>query len=39
MIMGHLCYGMYVQQMSRKALLVHESLLVPGPVDTYLVAI
>jgi hypothetical protein len=31
MIVGHLCYGMYLQQMSRKALLVHEGLLVENP--------
>jgi hypothetical protein len=37
--MGHLCHGMYLQQMSRKALLGHESLLVAGSVDTHDVAI
>jgi hypothetical protein len=31
MILGHLCYGMYYEQMSRKALLDHESLLVENP--------
>jgi hypothetical protein len=31
MIMGHLSYGMYLQKMSRKALLAHESLLVENP--------
>jgi hypothetical protein len=36
--MGHLCYGMYFQQLSRKSLLVHESLLVAGPMDTDLIA-
>ena len=31
MIMGHLSNGMYLQKMSRKALLAHESLLVENP--------
>jgi hypothetical protein len=39
MIMGQLCHGMNLQQMSRKALLTHESILVAGPMDTHLVAI
>jgi hypothetical protein len=29
--MGHLYHGMYLQQMSKKALLAHESLLVENP--------
>jgi hypothetical protein len=33
--MGLLCHGRYLQQMSRKALLPHESLLVAGSVDTW----
>ena len=39
MMMGYLCNGMYLQQMSRKALLAHESLPVAGPVDTHSVAL
>jgi hypothetical protein len=29
--MGHLCHGLYLQQVSRKALLAHESLFVENP--------
>jgi hypothetical protein len=31
MIVGNLCDGMYLQKMSKKALLAHESLLVENP--------